>query len=161
MSLCGLLSVINHYETPTRRVVLVQIRNRHHFKFSVKRYYIDIECGFAKERRITMISEQYFSYIPDDNKLANNISGIYLKQIHSYADQVYSWLMNIIQGKVMMIENIQTNSSYSYLNHTCLSQVDDLHYINILSRKIDYACIFCGIAKFKKRRMYTVVSRVA
>jgi len=47
-----------------------------------------------------VISEQYFSYIPDDNKLANNISGIYLKQIHSYVDQVFSELMNIIQGKV-------------------------------------------------------------
>ena len=45
-------------------------------------------------------------------KLANNISGIYLKQIHSYVDQVFSGLMNIIQGKVMMIENMQTNSSY-------------------------------------------------
>jgi hypothetical protein len=51
---------------------------------SVKHYDIDIDCGFAKERRITVISEQYFSYIPDDNKLANNISGIYLKQIHSF-----------------------------------------------------------------------------
>jgi hypothetical protein len=112
MSPCGLLSVINHYETPTSRVVLVQIRNRHHFKVSVKHYDIDIDCGFAKERRITVISEQYFSYIPDDNKLANNISGIYLKQIHSYVDQVFSELMNIIQGKVMMIENMQTNSSY-------------------------------------------------
>ena len=127
MSLCRLLSVINHYDTPTRRVVLVQIRNRHHFKFSVKRYDIDIECDFVKERRITVISDEYFSYIPDDNNLANNISGIYLKQIHSYADQVFSGLMNIIQGKEMMIENMQTNSSCSYLNHTCLSQVDDLH----------------------------------
>ena len=110
---------------------------------------------------MTVISEQYFNYIPDDNKLANIISAIYLKPIHSYADQVFSGLMNIIQGKEMMIENMQTNSSYSYLNHTCLSQVDDLHYINILCRKIDYACILCGITKLKKRRMHTVVSRVA
>jgi hypothetical protein len=42
--------------------------------FSVKHYDIDIDCGFAKERRITVIGEQYFSYIPDDNKLANNIT---------------------------------------------------------------------------------------
>jgi hypothetical protein len=63
--------------------------NRHHFKVSVKHYDIDIDCGFAKERRITVISEQYFSYIPDDNKLANNISGIYLKQIHSYVGTLY------------------------------------------------------------------------
>jgi hypothetical protein len=56
MSPCGLLSVINDYETPTSRVVLVQIRNPHHFKVSLKHYDIDIECGFAKERKITVIS---------------------------------------------------------------------------------------------------------
>ena len=69
---------------------------------------------------ITVISEQYFSYIPN-NKLANNISGIYLEQIHSYADQVFSGLMNKIQGKVMMIENMQTNSSYIviYITPVC------------------------------------------
>jgi len=38
--------------------------------------------------------------------------GIYLNHIHLYTEQVFSGLMNIIQGKVMMIEHMQTNSSY-------------------------------------------------
>jgi hypothetical protein len=46
------------------------------------------------------------------DEIANNISGIYLKQIHSYVDQVFSGLMNIIQGTVMIIANMQTNSSH-------------------------------------------------
>jgi hypothetical protein len=95
------------------------------------------------------------------DEIANNISGIYLKQIHSYVDQVFRAYEHNTRNSNDHCKYANQFIIYSYLNHTCLSQVDDLNSINIPSIKIEYACICCGIAKLKKRRIYTVVSMMA